>query len=156
MVLHSAPYNRVRETVVGFPFTTKGVFLGKNYGNVYPSLSLFTFFSSIYSAYIEWIHVIQILQIHKFQHQIRVAICNWLVVLNILLIQPGFFIGQSSHVRWCWSLSYRKVHMRQLLGHLNHGIGYAQRCLKLCNPIILYRWRGRQLVFFKESSKSLL
>ena len=50
-------------------------FLGNCCSNIYSSSSLFAFFSSVYSTYVEWMHVVQILQIQKFQYQFRMALC---------------------------------------------------------------------------------
>ena len=61
----------------------KGTFIGNYCGNVYPSFSLFLFCSSFHYTYIEWIHIIQTLQIHKLQHQIRVSLYACLVVIQI-------------------------------------------------------------------------
>ena len=82
------------------------MFVVNYFDNVYPYLSLFNLFSSLYSAYIQWIHVIHILQVRKFRHQIRVALCNRLVVLKIYQIQTGSYVGQARHVGLFWSLSY--------------------------------------------------
>ena len=74
--------------------------------DIYPSFYLLTLFTSIYPSYIEWIHVIWILQIRKFQLQVWVALYNWLVVIQIPQIQPVSCIGQAKHVGWSCSLSY--------------------------------------------------
>ena len=76
----------------------KGSVVGNSCSNIYPSLYLLTLFSSIYSTFIEWMHVLLICQIRKFQHQIRVALCRLLMVLNIYQIQPGSCIIQVIHV----------------------------------------------------------
>ena len=122
MLLHTTLYTMAKYTVTGFTFNMKGLFVGDYWNKFYPSFSMVVFFSFIHLVYIEWIYVVQILQIRKFWHQVRVALCNWLVVLNIYKIQPGSCIGQARHVGWFWSLSYREVQMWQLLGNLHHHI----------------------------------
>ena len=129
MVLHETPYPKKRETVTGCPFTTKD-FLGNYCSNIYPYFYLFTLFYSIYSTYIEWIHVVQILQIRKFQHQVRIALYYWMVVIQIVQIQPGSCIVQSKNFGWYWSPSYWEVQMWKLLVHLHHHIWSAYICLK--------------------------
>ena len=79
MMLHATPSPRARETITSFPFTAKR-FSGNYCSNVYTFFYLFTLFTSIYSTYIECIHDVQILQILKFQHQVRMALYDWLVI----------------------------------------------------------------------------
>ena len=72
--------------------------LGNYCSNIYPYFYLLALFSYIYYTYVERIYTVQNLQIRKFQHQVRMALCDRLVEIHIYQIQPGSCIGQAKHV----------------------------------------------------------
>ena len=119
-----SPFIQGRGRLPSVVHLPKSFFVGNYWSNIYSYSYLFDLFYSIYSTYIEWIHVVQIIQIRKFQHQVRVVLCDWLVVIQIPKIQPGSCIGQSKHVGLFWYLSYWEIPMQKFLGNVYRRIWY--------------------------------